>query len=413
MNNKTKIKVLHLNYFQNRGGASIATNRIIESLKKKIYIKKICYQIDNIHDKDLYYLPSKIDLLLRIIKLRFQFLLKKVLVCSQGTHSFNIFPSKLLKLINNSNFDLVHLHWVGNEMLSISDIAKINKPIIWTLHDMWPYTGSAHYSINMSHKKTQGFLDLDYYTFKRKLQFWTDKIFFTVSPSQWQLSKVNSSRLFRNKNNYLILHPLNFSKWYRESKVLLRKKLNIKKKELAFLFVSDGRINEERKGFCNLIKALNILYKKKNFKLLVLGNAKNDFIIDFKIEFPIIFLDHTNNLSNNKKNLNQIYSAVDLLLFPSNLEIAGLVIQEAAACEVPAVGFKNTGAASIISHKISGYLAKYNDYEDFILGIKWVLQNRNISFIKNMRKLVKYSFSYEKISGQYIKIYKKILKVHS
>ena len=168
MNNKTKIKVLHLNYFQSRGGASIATNRIIESLKKKIYIKKICYQIDNIHDKDLYYLPSKIDLLLRIIKIRFQFFLKKVLVYSQGTHSFNIFPSKLLKLINNSNFDLVHLHWVGNEMLSINDIAKINKPIIWTLHDMWPYSGSAHYSINMSYKKTQGFFDLDYYTFKKK-----------------------------------------------------------------------------------------------------------------------------------------------------------------------------------------------------------------------------------------------------
>ena len=71
MNNKTKIKVLHLNYFQNRGGASIATNRIIESLKKKIYIKKICYQIDNIHDKDLYYLFLFIKFNLKVYLLQF------------------------------------------------------------------------------------------------------------------------------------------------------------------------------------------------------------------------------------------------------------------------------------------------------------------------------------------------------
>ena len=54
--------------------------------------------------------------------------------------------NELLKQIQSINPDLVHLHWINNEMISIEQIGKITKPIVWTLHDMWPYCGAEHYT---------------------------------------------------------------------------------------------------------------------------------------------------------------------------------------------------------------------------------------------------------------------------
>jgi hypothetical protein len=61
-------------------------------------------------------------------------------------YSPEVLPSKWVKRINASNVDIVHLHWFQGEMLSIADIGRIEKPIIWTLHDMWGFCGAEHYS---------------------------------------------------------------------------------------------------------------------------------------------------------------------------------------------------------------------------------------------------------------------------
>ena len=62
----------------------------------------------------------------------------------------NIFNNLNLKRITkNIDFDLIHLHWIGNEMISIKEISHINKPIVWTMHDMWPFCGGEHFTSNL------------------------------------------------------------------------------------------------------------------------------------------------------------------------------------------------------------------------------------------------------------------------
>ena len=61
-------------------------------------------------------------------------------------HSPSFLSSSWVKKINSSDADIVNLHWVQHEMLSVSDISKIKKPLVWTLHDMWGFCGAEHIS---------------------------------------------------------------------------------------------------------------------------------------------------------------------------------------------------------------------------------------------------------------------------
>ena len=60
------------------------------------------------------------------------------------SHSLNIFNSNILAKINNINPDIVNLHWINNELISIKQISKIKQPIVWTF-DIWPMCGGEHY----------------------------------------------------------------------------------------------------------------------------------------------------------------------------------------------------------------------------------------------------------------------------
>ena len=60
------------------------------------------------------------------------------------TKSISLFNSSNIKKINRFDCDIVNLHWICNEMLSIENIKKINKPLVWTILDMWPFIGAEH-----------------------------------------------------------------------------------------------------------------------------------------------------------------------------------------------------------------------------------------------------------------------------
>ena len=104
-----------------------------------------------------------------------------------------ILPSSWIKKINESTADIVNLHWTQHEMLSISDISKINKPVVWTLHDMWGFCGAEHISwddrwekgYNKNNRPTHesGF-DLNKWTWKRKIKYWKKPIQI-ITPSNW------------------------------------------------------------------------------------------------------------------------------------------------------------------------------------------------------------------------------------
>ena len=404
------MKILHIT-FSKSGGAGIGVKRLQESLKQR-KIKNETFFFDEflnskfqISNKIIWYL----HIFLKKILIRFFSFLKK-----KNSISLNIFSNfNLSKLIKNKNPDIVHLHWIGNEMISMKQISQINKPLVWTMHDMWPVLGCEHYTSN--NRFIHGFssynrpdyergLDLDKITWDRKFKYLKKKKINIICPSNWIKSKVKKSFIFRSKDKFLCPYMIDQSQW----KILPKKKLFISKegpKKKTIIFFSATSSVNYRKGFSYLVEVINRYLKKENYLLLVAG-TKPKLFDDLLIEKK--FLGNVNS----QKLLNKIYCSSDILVVPSILETFGQVFTEAGICGRPSVAFDGTGASDIIEHKITGYLAKYKSSKDLANGILWcekkIKTQKNFSTL--IRKKIIKKFSYEKNISKMIKIYGKILE---
>ena len=143
------MKILHLSYSGSKGGASRAAIRIHQSLLKKKINSHFKVSIKNRSKKNLQNViqPDFLNNLINLFKSGVESLISNLLKKEKlSKNSISLFPSREHKNINNSEYDIIHLHWINGETISIEDIGKIKKPIVWTLQDMWPFSGSEHYT---------------------------------------------------------------------------------------------------------------------------------------------------------------------------------------------------------------------------------------------------------------------------
>ena len=173
------MKILHVNYSDSDGGAAIAVKRLHDILSEKKINSNLLVSEKKTYDKNVINIPKNAEKIKNLLKDSFnRKLIKFTKKENFGSHSLNLIPSKLLTKINNFNADVVNLHWIGNETISIKDINKIKSKIVWTLHDMWSFCGTEHYASN------DGFM----YGYKKKEN--QSKIFnFDIDRYIWSLKK--------------------------------------------------------------------------------------------------------------------------------------------------------------------------------------------------------------------------------
>ena len=119
------VKVLHVNYSDIKGGAAIGVNRFHQALLKSGIDSKILVCDKNSNDDKVLGPSSTIELFLNQLKISISRYIKRKLIRTENkeTFSFNFFNTKILNKINKQDVDIVHLHWIGNEMISIKEIA--------------------------------------------------------------------------------------------------------------------------------------------------------------------------------------------------------------------------------------------------------------------------------------------------
>ena len=405
------VKVLHVNFSDTVGGAAIAVSRIHASLLKE---QIDSYLFVNEKQSNLRSVigPSNTFKLIEVeLRKSFsRFVKRKFIPDKYGTFSLNIIRSGISKKINNFNPDITHLHWIGNEMISISEIKKIKSPIIWTLHDMWPYTGTEHYTYDKkfidgyNHTNTKKKFDINKWTWLRKKKNLNFPINF-VATSLWQKENLKNSYLFKNQEINLIPLPLDTEKWVPIDKTIAKQILDLEKNKKTILIGSEGSHHFQRKG----MDIIQDIFKKElinldKIQVLVLG--RNNLEIE-----NVRSIKYFGYLNDEFTSLRLIYSASDLLLMPSRLESFGQMALEAGSCGTPTVSFEKTGTADIVKHKYSGYLSKYLDTKDFSYGVEWCLNNeKQADLTKNAREFVKENFDSKKIAKQYISLYESIIK---
>ena len=410
------MKVIHLSHSDINGGAARAAYRIHQALLREDISSRMWV---NKAISDDWTVKGPFGNLEKIlVELRPRLInntLLKMFNTNGLIHSVSLFPSSWVKRINNSNADLVNLHWIQDEMLSIADISKIKKPIVWTLHDEWGFCGTEHYTSNNRWREgyssnnrpnyETGF-DLNRWNWKRKIKYWKNPIQI-VTPSKWLAQCVNGSKLMQNWPVSVIPNPINVDSWKPVDKKISREQLNLPSKKTLILFGAIGGIKSPYKGFDLLLLALKNLNdnpKAKDLELVVFGQSRPK--LTPSCSFPIHFMGHMHD----DISLRLLYSAADVMVVPSRSEAFGQTALEAQICGIPVVAFNIGGLPDIVDHKKTGYLAKAFNTEDLANGIMWVLKQRKINLLSNkIREQAVFKFSGKKIASSYLNIYKKVI----
>ena len=169
--------------------------------------------------------------------------INRFIIKSNQTITLAYFNSyEIRKIIKNEKPDLINIHWIGNEFLSINEILNFKKPIVWTLHDMWTFLPVEHYKDN---NKSIGYFDIFFLNRKKKLN--KKKINF-VPTSTWMNNAIKYSNLYDKNKIIKIPCGINFNEWYPEDKKTARSLLGLNESVKIILFSSiNGK--SPRKGF--------------------------------------------------------------------------------------------------------------------------------------------------------------------
>ena len=307
--------------------------------------------------------------------------------------------------------DIIHLHWINGGFVNIKHLAKIDKPIVWTLRDMWPMTGGCHYTMgcekfitgcgNCVQLGSQKDKDLSYYVLKRKMKYYPSNMKL-VGISHWISEKARESKVFQGFDIQTIYNNVNCNDFYPINKQIARKIMGIETNKKIIL-VGAINIKDFYKGFAKYTEAIEGLDKDKYF-LAFFGKLDNKLVQSFGFEYKHFGYLH------DTVSLRLLYSAADVFVAPTLMDAFGKTLSESMACGTPVVCFDSSGPKDIVDHQVNGYKAKPFDADDLRDGIKWVLNAPNYTeLVNDARKKATDVFDNKVTAMQYQKLYTEML----
>ncbi len=411
------MKVLLINTSERTGGAAIACNRLMDALKNNGVKARMLVrdkQTDRLTVTALHpsiMLPVKFIYERLVIFIHNRFNRKNLFqvdIANTGTD--------ITKLNEFKNADVIHLHWVNQGFLSLSNLDKIihsGKKIVITMHDQWYFTGVCHYSGNCNKFQTScskcdllkgTFYDITQSTFNKKQNIYKDANITFVSCSKWLGNIAKTARLTQGHKVVSIPNAIDTDLFRPCDKVEARKKCNLPTDKKLILF-SSQRITDKRKGFELLVKACEII-KESNPSLashigvVVLGGQSD--VVQSQLPFQVFPISYVSD----QQQIVSLYNAVDIYVTPSLQDNLPNTIVEAMSCGVPCVGFNVGGIPEMIDHKQNGYVAEYRNAKDFANGIEWTLSQAQYSSLsESSRAKAEITYSQESVAHKYIEVY--------
>ncbi|MEN9729771.1 MAG: hypothetical protein RLZ91_888, partial [Bacteroidota bacterium] len=376
------LNIVLLSYHNQNGGAGIACGRLSEALKKAGHQVSILVQEKTGDDNSIALntnLWSKTMSWLRFILERLVYLPFEKNKADRFLFNPGRFGQDLSQHPLIQQADIIHLHWVNFGMLSIQNIKQLlntRKPVYWTLHDMWAFTGGCHHSgeclnFQASCGNCQEFLknpaanDLSNQIWNEKFKAFQQPNLHIITCSDWLKERAASSSILKNQPIQSIPNAIDTSFFKPADKQSAKRILGLDPSKKYILFVA-MRVNAPKKGFSYLEKALQGL-DHSTTELIVVGNAQD--LPELQLKAHIM-----GHISSPEKMI-QIYQAADVFVTPSLEENLPNTLMEALACGTPCVGFAIGGIPEMIDHQVNGYVAHYLSAEDLSAGLIWTLEN--------------------------------------
>lgn len=386
------MRVLHLSTFDIGNGAAKAAFRVHKGLRARGIDSYMLVQ--NKLSDDPFVIGPKRGMRKYFALCRPYF--DDILKALEGTRadyntSLSWLPSRIANMISDLDPDIIHLHWINGGFISVETIATFKHPMVWTFHDLWPFSGSNHYpKIDYgTYKIEEKSSFLNQWVLKRKKKKWRDTNIVGIAPSEWIKNESQRSEIWSNREVLRIANCIDTEKYKPIDKSIARDILNLDENYQYLLFGAISPTKDPRKGFHILLEVLqNFLKSRQRVKLIIFGASKG----------PKPLLDQEKEIYagrlHDETSLALYYAAADLFLAPSIQDNLPNTILESMACGTPSIAFDVGGISDMIRHRENGYLAKPFEVKDFVAGIEWALNNNKDGRISHTaRKYIVENFS--------------------
>lgn len=300
---------------------------------------------------------------------------------NSGLHSPAWLSGVSAAALNRSTHTVTNLHWTCGGYLSVELIGALKKPVVWTMHDMWPFCGAEHYAEDGSGARwrvgysrlnrpvNNGGVDVDRWVWRRKERSWRTPIN-VVCPSRWLANCVRSSALMSRWPVRVIPNALDVSVYKPLDRSFARQVLNLPLDREIVLFGALGGGADPRKGWDLLQGALRRLAPARPEMIGVIFGQREPRAVP-NLGLPLVWMGHIAD----DYTLALLYSAADVMVVPSRQENLPQSATEAQACGCPVVAFDVTGLPDAVVHSETGYLAPDLTDEALEHGLEWVLSD--------------------------------------
>lgn len=322
--------------------------------------------------------------------------------------------SGLAERINHLDADIVHLHWIVDGMLKMEDLASIKKPVVWTLHDNWAFTGGCHvkwdcqkYTASCGSCPRLGSVledDLSRKGWERKGRVYAKMPDMTIiGLSQCIADEARCSSLLQHHKVVNLPNPIDTGIYKPLDRQVAREMFNLPQNKKLVMFGAMQATSDTNKGYKYLLDSLRLI-NDKNIELVVFGSSQPQEPESFG------FVVHYIGRLHDDVSLRALYSAADVMVVPSLQENLSNAIMESLACGTPVVAFDTGGNVDLIDHLQNGYLATAFEPESLARGIEWVINYPEPGLLaKAAREKVEKCFAMDKVARQYEAVYQELL----
>lgn len=352
------MRVLHVTHSASGGGAAIAARRIFEATCTQPGIDAHLISTSPLAEgltnpRITYFKPrnERVNAQVESFALRLQ---KSM---NPAHRTIGLHASGLAHRILECNWDLVHLHWVGLGTLGINEIGLLatEVPMLWTLHDSWPFCGAEHhphfenddrfatgYSLETRLRGDARF-DLDAAVFRAKRRHWVSPITL-VAPSQFMADNARASILAKTWPVTTIPHPIDESVFQsisgHDREALMRQERLDPLRPMVLFVSSPG--SDFNKGLDLLDSVFSEIHRlSPQVQLVTLGGPWPQLGSDVA-QLPA---------TSSERSLAKWLAAADVVLVTSRLESFSLVAAEAQVCGTPVVAFRTSGLIDVLSQQ--------------------------------------------------------------
>ncbi len=338
-----------------------------------------------------------------------------------STHSLFYLPTlKVSSMEIVRQADVIHLHNMHGYYFNMFTIATLmkKKPVVWTFHDMWPFTGKCVHAYDCERythscgncpqlsaypKLTR---DTSRMLLKLKKRLFQKKDFMIVSPSEWLRSHIEKSFL-RDHPVSVIPSPVDTRLFYPENKRVAREIMQIPHDKKVMLFIASWVNSIPSKGIRTFKALLKALYaQRSDLYTIVIGNLENKTVLGDQ------FAGKETGWIGNANDLRMYYSSADILVSPTLAENSSCTIIEAMACGTVPVAFAVGGVPEQITRGETGLLIQPKNLQELIQVVDAILNrdDRRDAMAKKAAETVRAKYSLDRFVEKHLEIYSSAIK---